>query len=533
MERTKMAVPELDRRGLLALAALLPFGALLAPGHAAATIPGLDLGAPRPFSFDALVERARSLAAAPYVPPYAPAPEIVSKITYDVHGQIRFKTDDALFADGSGAYPVTFFHLGEYFRKSVKMHVVADGAAREIAYSPDYFDMPADSIARGLPKDSGFAGFRLQEAGDRPDWRTQDWIAFAGASYFRAIGELGQYGLSARGIAVDVAASTPEEFPDFVEFYIAAAARDEDPVVICALLDGPGVSGAYRFAIRRTRGVVMDVETALFLRRDVERLGIAPLTSMFWRGEYAGRAYDDWRPEVHDSDGLALWTGAGERIWRPLNNPTRVVTSSFMDASPRGFGLLQRDRNFEHYLDGVNYDLRPSLWVEPTGGDWDHGSVELVEIPTDDEIHDNIVAFWTPAAPAAKGTSVSLSYRLHWLADEPYPAPVARTVATRIGRGGEPGQPRPADTWRFVVEFAGDALAGIGAGDKPKAVVSASRGTVVSAVAEPLPREPRWRAVFDLQITAGGPTELRLYIANKDAPLTETWLYQFEPPATA
>ncbi|HVZ34470.1 MAG TPA: glucan biosynthesis protein, partial [Polyangiaceae bacterium] len=416
-----------------------------------------------------------------------------------------------------------------FFPKAIKMHELRAGQAREILYSPDYFDMPANSIAKKLPKDSGFAGFRLHESRRRADWKTQDWSAFLGASYFRAIGALNQYGLSARGVAVNTTAPGGEEFPDFTEFYLESPEKEEDPVMIYALLDGPSITGAYRIACRRTTGVVMEVENALFVRNDIAQLGIAPLTSMFWFSEYEKPFRIDWRPEVHDSDGLALFTGAGERLWRPLKDPTRVITSSFLDKNPRGFGLLQRDRVFEHYLDGVNYDRRPSLWVEPIG-QWGAGSVQLIEIPTDDEIHDNIVAFWVPSEPAKKGASYRYRYRLHWLADEPYPAEnSARVFATRLGRGGEPGKPRPKGVSKFVVEFAGKPLELLPKGAKLNAKISTSRGKVSLSFTEPVPNTKRWRAVFDLSVEGNDPVELRLFLAQGAETLSETWTHQFEP----
>ncbi len=497
--------------------------------QAAAKEGGLRFGAPQPFSFDALIERARASAAQPYRPPYRPAPELVQKIDYDAHGKIRFKVDRALSADGPGAYPISFFHLGMLFPKAIKMHELRAGQAREILYSPDYFDMPANSIAKKLPKDSGFAGFRLLESRRRADWKTQDWSAFLGASYFRAIGSLNQYGLSARGVALNTTAPGGEEFPDFTEFYLESPEKEQDPVMVYAMLEGPSVSGAYKIACRRTAGVLMDVECALFMRADVAQLGISPLTSMFWFSEYEKQFRIDWRPEVHDSDGLALFTGAGERIWRPIKNPTRVITSSFMDKNPRGFGLIQRDRTFEHYLDGVNYDRRPTLWVEPVG-EWGAGSVQLIEIPTDDEIHDNIVAFWVPSEAAKKGASYRYRYRLHWQADEPYPADnIAYVFATRVGRGGEPGKPRPKGVSKFVVEFAGKALELLPKGVKPTAKITASRGKVALTFTEPVPNTKRWRAVFDLQVDGADPVELRLFLAQGEQTLSETWSHQFEP----
>ena len=514
-------------RSAALLASLSPLLARLEVARAER--PGLNYGKPEPFSFDALIEKARTRAGQPYKAPYRPAPELVKKIDYEAHGKIRFKSERALDAEGPGVYPATFFHLGQFFQKSVKMYALRGGQAREILYSPTYFDMPANSIAKKLPKDSGFAGFRLHESRKRGDWKTQDWVAFLGASYFRTIGSLNQYGLSARGLAINTTAPGGEEFPDFVEFYLEAPASDDEPAIIYALLDSPSVSGAYRFAFRRTTGVVNEVDCALFLRADVAQLGISPLTSMFWYSEYDKQFRIDWRPEVHDSDGLALWTGAGERIWRPLNNPPRVVTSSFSDKNPRGFGLLQRDRVFEHYLDGVNYDKRPSLWIEPLG-DWGAGAVQLIEIPTDDEIHDNVVAFWVPSDPAKKGASFRYRYRMYWQGEEPYPVEnSARVVATRVGRGGEPGKPRPKGVSKFVVEFAGKSLENLPKGAKVEARVSASRGKTSLTFVEQIPSTKRYRAQFDLTADGLEPVELRLFLVSGKQTLSETWAYQFWP----
>lgn len=522
------------RRRFLRATALLGMGSPLLGynpiGWAGDNNKSLDFGPAQRFSYDMLIERARAMADEAYEPPLRPAPEVVKKIDYEEWGKIRYNTNYALFNEGSGIYPATFFHLGMFFQKAVRMYAVEDGKARRIFYNSKYFDMPKDSVARKLPDKSGFAGFRLQESRQRDDWRTQDWLAFLGASYFRAIGALNQYGLSARGVVIDSAEPTPEEFPDFTDFYIEGARSETDPVFVYALLDGPSITGAYRFSIWRKEGVITEIEAALFMRKDVKRLGLAPLTSMYWFSESEKRRLEDWRPEVHDSDGLAIWTGSGERIWRPLINQPTSVTSSFVDNDPKGFGLLQRDRAFENYLDGVNYERRPSVWVEPLDG-WGAGSVQLVELPTDDEIHDNITVYWRPAEPVRAKASYRLRYRLHWLAEEPYPAAVARCVATRIGRGGQPGKPRPKGVYKFAIEFAGAALDPLW-GDTVKAspVVTTSRGSTQGAFMEPIPATRRWRAIFDLLPEGTDPVELRLYIQGNGEALTETWLYQFRPP---
>jgi periplasmic glucans biosynthesis protein len=534
----------IDRRHVLALGA----AALLANGATAeAQARGLELGAPQAFS-------AKAMGARAYQPPPTPAPEILEQIDYDAHGKIRFRPDLALFANeqrgdggrpaeiGKGKFAATFFHLGRFFKKPQRIHVVEGAQAREIIYREDYFDMPKDSIAHKLPKGAGFAGFRFQEAnaagGDAPTrgwqnkdlpWQTNDWVAFLGASYFRAIGDEFQYGLSARGLMIDAAiGGKAEEFPDFTHVWLERGSGDS--VTAYCLLDSPSVCGAYRFVMTRKKAVTMEIEKRLFVRKPVERFGVAPLTSMFWYSETIKPTAVDWRPEVHDSDGLAIWTGAGERIWRPLNNPARTIASSFGDNNPRGFGLLQRDRLFDHYQDGVFYERRPSLWVEPIG-QWGRGSVQLIEIPTDDEIHDNIVAAWIPEQPVKAGDELRFAYRLHWQADEPTPSPLGRCVATRLGNGGQPGTTRPQGVRKFLVEFKGGPLADIPFGVKPEAVLSASRGTFSYVFTEAVPNDVpgHWRAQFDLTATGNEPVELRCFLKAGDRVLTESWLYQYWP----
>lgn len=530
-----------DRRAVIVGSGRVLLAALATSGLAwpARSSGGLALGAGVPFSYDWLRGRARELAKAPYVPPPQPAPEIVQQIDYSAHGMLRFKPEYALFADGPGQFPVTFFHLGQFFSKTVHMHVVVEGEAKEITYRPEYFEMPANSPARQLPETAGFAGFRFQESrhghpgrqGETLDWRKNDWVAFLGASYFRAIGSDYQYGLSARGIAIDPAvAGVSEEFPDFTNFYIETPSDGSNEVTVYALLEGPSVTGAFRFLMRRDKAVTMDIEQEIHLRRDVHRLCIAPLTSMYWYSETTKPWAIDWRPEVHDSDGLAMWCGSGERIWRPLNNPPRTVTSAFSDENPRGFGLMQRDRSPNNYLDGVAYERRPSLWVEPVGS-WGKGTVQLIEIPTDDEIHDNIVAAWVPAEPATAGKSLSYRYKLYWQAEEPNPAPLAKAVALRIGRGGEPGKPRPSGRRKFVVEFLGGALARLPKGTLPEAVVTISRGNTSHVFTEAVPNDVpgHWRAQFDVAAEGSEPVEIRLYLRLAGEPLSETVLYQYHP----
>ena len=285
----------------------------------------LELGPAQPFSFDWLHEQAKQLAAQPYQAPVIPHADIVEKIDYGAHLEIQFRPEAALWQQGDGPYPVRFFHLGRLFPTPVKIYAVREGTAREVRYSPQLFNFGKADFAKALPDDIGFAGFRVLHS------RTaeRDWLAFLGASYFRSAGELDQYGISARGIAINTALPSGEEFPNFTRFWLEPAANPQ-AVMIYALLEGPSLTGAYRIQALRQERVVMDVEAVLFFRKTIHRLGVAPLTSMFWYSETNHQPTREWRPEVHDSDGLSLWTGTGEHIWRPLNNPPFVQTSSFL-----------------------------------------------------------------------------------------------------------------------------------------------------------------------------------------------------------
>jgi len=523
---------ETDRRSLLKSAAAAAALGLVesASGEAAET--GLQFAPPKPFSFDLLKEKVRKMAKEPHVGPPHPAPSIVGKIDYEAWGKIKFDINQSLYAKGPGRFPVSFFHLGMFFPKAVGMHVVENGQSREIIYDPSYFEMPADSPAQQLPKGAGFAGLRIQEARDNTtyDWHNNDWVAILGADYFRAIGELHQYGISCRAIALEVAvADRPEEFPDFTQIYIDESAP-QNGLTLYALVEGPSIVGVCKMACVRGKGVVMDIDQLFCLRRDIVRFGVAPLTTMYWFSETVKPTAVDWRPEVHDSDGLSMWTGRGERLWRPLNNPQGIRASAFLDEDPHGFGLMQRDRNFDHYLDGVYYDRRPSLWVEPKGR-WGKGSVQLVEINTDDEIHDNIVAMWVPEKPMTAGSEIEIGYKLYWLADEPHPTELARCVATRLGNGGQPGKPRPKGVRKFMVEFLGPPLASLPYGVKPEPVLWAARGKFSYIYTEAVPDDVpgHWRAQFDLTVTGAEPVEMRLFLRANGKILSEVWMFQYIP----
>lgn len=519
----------MERRDVLRMMAMLAVAGL--PGPAGVTwAKGEARRQPQPFDYAWLKGRARALAAAPYQPQTRGLPPAVAQLDWDEYQAIHYRDEHALWAQDALRFRIEFFHLGLYFRTPVRMHMLANGYATEIAYDPAMFDLRKTRLAHAhLPADLGFAGFQVYF--DTAPKR--DVAAFLGASYFRAVGGEMQYGLSARGLAIDTGMARPEEFPVFTDFWFERPAENADTLTVYALLDSPSIAGAYRFDIQPQATLTMDIDAALYPRQTIERLGIAPVTSMYQYGENDRRMANDWRPEIHDSDGLALWTGAGERAWRPLVNPPSLRFNAYADENPRGFGLLQRDRNFDHYQDdGVFYDRRPSLWVEPKGN-WGRGAVELVEIPTADETFDNIVAFWNPHAKPGPGQELLYSYRLYWGSIMPFPPPLAHVVATRTGIGGVVGRKRNYFSWRFVVDFAGGELGTLGRDAKVEPIITASRGQIEIASARPLKSVKGYRAMFDLKPNDDDaePINLRLFLRSGGRALTETWLYQWTPPA--
>jgi glucans biosynthesis protein len=509
-------------------------GAAAAPqaasAPAASAISGT--GPAKAFDYAWLKGQAHYLASNPYQASTEVLPPGMARLSYDQYQSLRFKTDHSLWADAGAAFRLQFFHVGRGFSQPVHLFEIVDGQAREILYEPAMFEFEKSGIDPGQMKDhAGFAGFRVQFV---TDWKA-DVAAFLGAAYFRAVGgDTRQYGLSARALAVDTAFPRPEEFPRFTTFWFERPGRGSGTMTMYALMDSPSVTGALRFQISPGGSTVMDVDSAFYPRKAIERLGIAPLTSMFYYGENDRRAVNDWRPEIHDSDGLSMWTGAGEWIWRPLTNPAQLHFNSYADDNPRGFGLLQRDRVWDHYQDdGVFYDRRPSLWIEPKGAGWGKGFVQLVEIPTSDETSDNMVAFWNPAERPKAGQEMLFSYRMYWGTHMPYESALAQTIATRTGIGGTVGQKRQYYSWHFAVDFAGGELGALGKDAAVEATISTSSGTLEHVTAHFVEEFKGYRALFDVRPPDDSldAINLRLYLRIDGRPLTETWIYQWTPPS--
>jgi glucans biosynthesis protein len=361
------------------------------------------------FRYGDVVKKAELLSQKPFQQPPG-LPEALSKLDYNQWRDIRFKPDEALWRREKLPFQVQLFFPGWLFNRLVKINVVHSGRVEPVHYSPDLFHYGMNKFTYTELKGLGFSGFRLHYRINTPNYY-DEFCVFLGASYFRAIGRHENYGLSARGLAIDTALPSGEEFPYFKEFWLERPESKATAITLFALLDSPSLTGAYRFTIGPGKATVMHVAATLFLRKQVQRLGIAPLTGMFFYGSNTNiRPVDNFRPRVHDCDGLQIATGAGEWIWRPLINPNRLLVTSFAMTDPRGFGLFQRDTNFNDYQDlEADYQDRPSAWIIPGKG-WGAGKVELVEIPTPSEKNDNIVCYWAPSISPEPGKPVSYTY---------------------------------------------------------------------------------------------------------------------------
>ncbi|MEI2743192.1 MAG: glucan biosynthesis protein G [Candidatus Competibacter sp.] len=480
--------------------------------------------APKRFNFVDVRRRAEVLANQPFQDPAGTLPDFLAKLDYDQYRDIRFKGDKSLWRDAGLPFEIQFAPLGFLFNRQVTIHVLTDGEPKPVEYANDLFDYGRNQVPDNLPKDLGFAGFKVLYP-LHTDNHYDEVAVFLGASYFRAVGQGQNYGLSARGLALDTGLPKPEEFPYFREFWLEKPEKAATELIVYALMDSQSVTGAYRFAIRPGVATQVEVKSSIFARDKIQKFGVAPLTSMFFHGAMNERFFDDFRPQVHDSDGLLLAAGNGEWIWRPLNNPLRLRISAYQNTNPRGFGLLQRDRAFDNYQDlEAHYQTRPSLWVEPLG-DWGKGSVELIEIPSDAERYDNIAAFWVPEKPVEAGQQLEFNYRLSFFVDLPNLSPNGRTLASRIGAGGA-GDLNP-NLRRFVIDFGGEALSKLPDDAPVQAVVSASTGKVQSVVAHKNSHSGGWRLSFELAPQGSDPSELRCFLKLGEDVLTETWSYQW------
>jgi glucans biosynthesis protein len=472
-----------------------------------------------PFSRAILVARAEELAKQDYVePPKVQDPN--SKLSYDQYRAIHFQKGASIWAHQNRTFTLDLFHPGYIYDAPVNINLVIGGMGRRVLFKSDLFDYGPElgSAPQSDEDEGGYSGFRVRAPINRPDV-LDEFLVYQGASYFRAVARDQSYGLSARGLAIRTARPEGEEYPVFTDFWIERPPEHATAITIHALLQSRSVVGAYTFTATPGSQTDIDVVATLFPRRQITNFGIAPLTSMFLFDPSSGRGrFDDFRSAVHNSDGLEMLTGRGERVWRPLANPRTIArVSDFIDRDPKGFGLLQRKRRFEDYQDSdAHFERRPSLWVEPRG-DWGEGHVELVEIPSAKEINDNIVAYWQSATPLSAGKATEFSYRLRWLT-EPLDTSLARVISTRSGAAAANGEQR-----EFVVDF-------LGAFAPPSDIevnVSSDRGKILSPRGSVVTDTGAYRVTFELAPDRNDEVELRLQLVSKNQPWSETWLYRW------
>lgn len=490
--------------------------------------PTEGVGPGQRFSRAALLREAERLAGENGSAERQSLPQWMTALNYDAYRRIRFNPEKTMLRPGH--FGLQLFHAGFLFRDPVSISILEDGIVTTIPYDPELF------IYRGniVPPDTGrsgsfFAGFRLHYALNLPGIE-DELIAFQGASYFRLLGSGQHYGLSARGLAIDVASGKGEEFPHFSAFWIERPVLEADDIVIHALLESRTLTGAYRFFISPGDYSSIRVDATLFLRGAPEKLAIAPLTSMFLSGEQRLRRFDDFRPEVHDSDGLLINNGAGEWLWRPLTNPRQLAVNAFTDNNPRGFGLFQRDAQFANYQDlEASYHRRPSYWVEPIG-DWGAGHVELVEIPSDSETNDNIVACWVPAKKAASGQRLDYSWRMTALDSGLSPHRLARVAssfsAPPMAIGSK--EKAPADARRFILDYEGEMaryLSGLIGELRPDLTARAGRVSLVSFIKNE--ETGGMRIMFDAFPEPGKTIDLRCGLLRAGKAVSEVWLYSY------
>jgi glucans biosynthesis protein len=472
------------------------------------------------FDPDSVVKIARRLAQKPYAELNDPLPPGLAKISYDEYRDIRFKPEASIWKAEGLPYQMQLFHRGFYFQDLIEIALVEGNQASHLAYNAEFFTA-GDVLSQRLPtQDIGYSGLRIHYPLNNPGY-FDELMVFQGASYFRALGKGSDYGLSSRGLALNTAEPEGEEFPIFRAFWVERPNSDSNLIVVHALLDSPSVAGAYRFSVRPGDNTHIDVEATLFPRKELVKVGLAPSTSMFLHSMNGRQNTDDFRPEVHDSDALLILNGRGERLWRPLANPKQLQVSAFMDNSPQGFGLIQRERSFEAYQDlDAHYERRPSLWVEPVGN-WGAGEVVLTEIPTDSEIHDNIVSYWKPKQPLAAGSEFHFTYRLIW-GDEPEVDDGTVIVARTASGRAEIAQATP----RRLVVIDYEVKAGNN-DEIPVAKVQSSAGIITNVVVSRQPKTNGYRLAFEMEPQDAELIELRAELKFTGPREVETWLYRW------
>ena len=487
--------------------------------------------------FDILTKKALELSKEPY----KPRPELeLPKMNYEQFHDILFRPERAVWKSEKLPYQLQFFPVGWIHKKAVTVYEIENGRVLPMPMDTEMFTHAKDKSGKAIELPNAISGFRIHSQ-LRPAVKMDEFLVFMGASYFRALANGMGYGISARGISLNTAHPDGEEFPDFTTFWVVKPDAGDATITIYAMLDGPSCTGAYRFIVSTGETTTATVHASLFMRKAVAQLGIAPLTSMFWYGENSYPRPQDYRPEVHDSDGLLIGEQGGDWIWRPLLLSPAIRHCTFSVSAPKGFGLLMRDRNFDHYQDlGAHNENRPTLWVEPIGT-WDAGRIHLVELPTKNEYMDNIVAFWEPGQKAGAEARFDLQYRLTWLRDSPQLSPVGRVIATRrtsicqikeYEMYSSSYEPYNIDELQeFTIDYS--AIKGIPCDErfKPDIKFESSPGAeLVKSFIVANPETGGWRVFLQLRFTEKSrAVDLNLKLLQNKKIVAEKWNYLWQP----
>ncbi|RDV24919.1 glucan biosynthesis protein G [Alteromonas aestuariivivens] len=506
-------------------------GTLLYVAHAGAVqVDDANLPAESKPILRSVIADARASAEADYITDDHDLNPKLKSMDYQAYRAIRFDAQRSLWHDEND-YEIQFFHPGFLYTLPVTVVTVgSDNAETVLPFDSGMFryDTNAEHLAGLTDEHSGFAGFRIHYPIKNQQYK-DEFAVFLGASYFRLVGMNHVYGLSARGLAIDTGLPEGEEFPHFTKFWLIEP-EEGGPITVYARLESPSVAGAYKFVIQPGSDTQMQVKSWLFAREDVRKLGVAPFTSMFLYGENSALRPDDYRPEVHDSDGVLMVTRSGEQVWRPLTNPQRLQITSLSDDSPQGFGMLQRDVDFASYLDAeANYHLRPGLWVSPKAG-FEQGRLEVVEIPTNSETNDNIVAYWVPSEPFSAGQSRYFEYTLTTVERNPLPVALATVVRTTQGSTQLPGEKAKGEAGarRFVVDYIKPQGMDISA-DALNLTLNASNAIVQQARLYPVDGDRQLRATFVVVPKGKETVDMRLYINHQEHQISEVWNYVYQP----
>lgn len=483
---------------------------------AIAALAEVRVAASYPFSLETVLDEAKKRSSAPYVPQRNNVPSWLEKLSPDQYRSIRFNPQSDIWGDEGLPFRMELLPVGFNFNTTVAISIVEDGEAQDLIATSSMFilssSIPTPPSNAAVP----LSGFRIRTRINLGKvW--DEFLVFQGASYFRAVAQHQVYGLSARGLAINTAEPAGEEFPVFTHFWIEAPHAKAADLIIYGLLESASATGAYRFTVKPGAETTMEVDMTLFPREELRIVGIAPLTSMFLFDETNRGRLDDYRPEVHDSDGLQVLTKSGEQLWRPLANPATLQISTFTKQMPQGFGLMQRSRDEADFQDlEAQYERRPSLWIEPRS-EWGNGAVELVEIPSGRETNDNIVAFWRPAATLPAGHPAQFAYHMSWAAEAKFPKKFGKTISTRSGASID-GKRRV-----FQIDI-------VGAGEKTDGLrvdLATTAGKVSNVMLVPNPTLHGLRASFELDTGNADLVELRMRIMHSAQPVSETWLYRW------